>query len=85
MFTIKANQTAAQSPSVASVDAAIRNARTSLKCGLIDSAIDNLEKASRRAGDTGDPRATELANFANALAPAFETIELVAMCLRDFS
>ena len=61
------------------------NARVALKSGSIDYAIDNLEKASRRAGDVGDPRATELANFANALAPALETVQLVAMCLGDLS
>jgi hypothetical protein len=55
------------------------------KSGSIDAAITSLEKASRRAGDVGDPRATELANFANALAPALETVQLVAMCLGDLS
>ena len=70
---------------VASVDAAIRNACVALKSGSIDDAINSLEKASHRAGEVGDPRATELANFANALAPALETVQLVAMCLGDLS
>ena len=64
---------------------AIRNACVALKSGSIDGAITSLEKASRRAGEVGDPRATELANFANALAPALETVQLVAMCLGDLS
>jgi hypothetical protein len=85
MFTIKVNQTAAQSPSIADFEDAIRNARVALKSGSIDYAIDNLEKASHRAGEVGDPRASELANFANALAPALETVQLVAMCLGDLS
>jgi hypothetical protein len=70
---------------VASVDAAIRNARVALKSGSIDYAIDNLERASRRAGEVGDHRASELANFTKALAPALETVVLVAMCLSDLS
>jgi hypothetical protein len=53
--------------------------------GSIDYAVDNLEKASHRAGEVGDHRASELANFANALAPALETVQLVAMCLGDLS
>jgi hypothetical protein len=72
-------------PAVASVDAAIRSARVALKSRSIDAAITSLEKASRCAGDVGDPRATELANFANALAPALEAVQLVAMCLGDLS
>ena len=64
---------------------AIRNACVALKSGSIDAAITSLEKASRRAGEVGDARATELANFANALAPALETVQLVAMCLGDLS
>ena len=79
------NEAAAQSlllteNSAEEFSGAIRNARMALKSGSINSAIDNLEKASRRAGEVGDPRATELANFANALAHALETVRLVAMC-----
>jgi hypothetical protein len=85
MFTIQVNQTAAQSPSVADFEDAIRDARVALKSGSIDGAITSLEEASRRAGEVGDPRAAELANFANALAPALETVQLVAMCLGDLS
>ena len=85
MFTIQVNQTAAQSPSVADFEDAIRDARVALKSGSIDGAITSLEKASRRAGEVGDHRASELANFANALAPALETVQLVAMCLGDLS
>ena len=90
MTNIHGNGAAAQvlpsvPTAVASVDAAIRNARVALKSGSIDGAITSLEKASRRAGEVGDPRATELANFANALAPALETVQLVAMCLGDLS
>ena len=86
MANIHGNGAAAQVlPSVPSVDAAIRSARVALKSGSIDYAIDNLEKASHRAGEVGDHRASELANFANALAPALETVQLVAMCLGDLS
>ena len=90
MTNIRGNGAAAQVlPSVptaiGSVDAAIRNARVALKSRSIDGAITSLEKASRCAGEVSDPRATELANFANALAPALETVQLVAMCLGDLS
>ena len=90
MSSIKVNGTAAQSPPptanrVADFGGAIRDARVALKSGSIDGAITSLTKASRRAGEVGDPRATELANFANALAPALETVQLVAMCLGDLS
>ena len=90
MTTIEVNGTAAQSPPptanrVADFGDAIRNACVALKSGSIDAAITSLEKASRRAGEVGDPHATELANFANALAPALETVQLVAMCLGDLS
>jgi hypothetical protein len=88
MTTIKVNGTAAQSPPptanrVADFGGAIRDACVALNSGSIEAAINSLEKASRRAGEVGDPRATELANFANALAPALETVQLVAMCLGD--
>ena len=89
MSTIHVKGTAAQSPPtanwVADFGDAIRNACVALKSGSIDGAITSLEKASRRAGEVGDPRAAELANFANALAPALETVQLVAMCLGDLS
>jgi hypothetical protein len=90
MTSIHGNGAAAQvlpsvPTAVASVDAAIRSARVALKSGSIDYAINNLEKASHRAGEVGDHRASELANFANALAPALETVQLVAMCLGDLS
>ena len=90
MNTIHVNETAAQSPPptanrLADFGDAIRNACVALKSGSIDAAITSLEKASRRAGEVGDPRATELANFANALGPALETVQLVAMCLGDLS
>jgi hypothetical protein len=90
MSTIHVNGTAEQSSPptanrVADFGDAIRNACVALKSGSIDGAITSLEKASRRAGEVGDHRASELANFAHALAPALETIELVSMCLRDFS
>ena len=90
MTNIHGNGAAAQvlpsvPTAVASVDAAIRSARVALKSGSIDYAINNLEKASHRAGEVGDHRASELANFANALAPALETVQLVAMCLGDLS
>jgi hypothetical protein len=79
MTNIRTIGTAAQSPPltanrVADFGDAIRNACVALKSGSIDGAITSLEKASRRAGEVGDPRATELANFANALAPALETV-----------
>ena len=90
MYTIHVNGRAAQSPPptanrVADFGGAIRNACVALNSGSIDAAITSLEKASRRAGEVGDPRAAELANFANALAPALETVQLVAMCLDDLS
>jgi hypothetical protein len=91
MNNIHVNGTAAQSPPptanrVADFGDAIRNACIAFKSGSIDYApIKNLEKASRRAGEVGDPRATELATFAIALAPALETVQLVAMCLGDLS
>jgi hypothetical protein len=90
MNTVQVNGTAAQSPPptanrLGDLGDAIRNARVALKSGSIDAAITSLEKASRRAGEVGDPRATELANFANALAPVLETVQLVAMCLGDLS
>jgi hypothetical protein len=90
MNIIQVNRTAAQSPPstanrVADFEDAIRNACIALNSGSIDTAITNLEKASRRAGEVSDPRAGELADFANALAPALETVQLVAMCLGDLS
>jgi hypothetical protein len=89
MNLIQVKRTAAQSPppanGVADFGGAIRNACVALNSGSIDAAITSLEKASRRAGEVGDPRAAELANFANALAPALETVQLVAMCLGDLS
>jgi hypothetical protein len=84
MASIHVNGTAAQSPPTDFGDA-IRNACVALKSGSIDGAITSLEKASRRAGEVGDRRATELANFANPLAPALETVQLVVMCLADLS
>jgi hypothetical protein len=89
MYTIHVNGRAAQSPPAANrvtdFGRAIRNACVALNSGSIEAAITSLENASRRAGEVGDPRATELANFANALAPALETVQLVAMCLGDLS
>ncbi len=76
MTTIQVSGTATQltpTPNtVADFGDAIRNACVALKSGSIDAAITSLEKASRRAGEVGDPRAAALANFANALAPALE-------------
>jgi hypothetical protein len=90
MTNIYANGTAAQLPptttiAVADFDAAIRNARFALENGPIDCAIIKLEKASRLAGEVGNPHARELANLASALAPALETVELVRMCFRTCS
>ena len=84
------NEAAAQSlllteNSAEEFSGAIRNARVALKSGSIDGAITSLEKARHRASEVGDHRASELANFANALAPALETVQLVAMCLGDLS
>jgi hypothetical protein len=62
---------------------AIRNARFALKNRPIDGAINKLEKVSRLAGEVGNPHACELANFANELRSAFETVQLVEMCLLD--
>jgi hypothetical protein len=61
------NEAAAQSlllteNSAEEFSGAIRNARMALKSGSIDYAITRLEKASRRAGEVGDHRASELAN-----------------------
>jgi hypothetical protein len=88
MITIPANRTAAQLPLVnakAVVDFgdAIHNARFALHNGPLDWAINHLEKASRIADEVGNPHARELANLASALAPAFETVKLVEMCLGD--
>jgi hypothetical protein len=83
MITLQVNPTAAQLPSVADFDDAIRNARFALHNGPLDWAISHLEKASRVAGEIGNPHASELANLAGALEPAFETVKLVEMCLLD--
>ena len=88
MSNINVNRRAVQSPpltanAAADVNNAIRNARFALKNGPIDGAITKLEKVSRLADEVGNPHACQLANFANALAPALETVELVEMCLLD--
>ena len=62
---------------------AIRNARFALQNGPLDCAIIRLEKASRLAGEVCNPHAGELASFANALRPVFETVQLVEMCFLD--
>jgi hypothetical protein len=68
---------------VAEFGDAIRNARFALRNGPIDCAIVDLEKASRVAGEVCSPDSCELANFANALRPALETVQLVEMCFLD--
>ena len=88
MTTIQVNRTAAQLRSVTTkavveFDDAIRNARFALHNGPLDRAINHLEKASRIADEVGNPHARELANLASALAPAFETVQLVELCIRD--
>jgi hypothetical protein len=87
MVTIQVNRTAAQFPSITTkavtdFDDAIRNARFALHNGPLDYAISHLAKASRLAGEVGSPHARELANVASALAPAFETVQLVELCIR---
>jgi hypothetical protein len=88
MTTISVNGTAAQSPSVttnavADFRDAIRKARTALHNGPHDRAIIHLEKASRLAGEVGNPHARELANFASALRSAFDSVQLVERCCLD--
>jgi hypothetical protein len=88
MTNIHVNGTAAQSPpltveTVADFNDAIRNARFALRNGPPDRAIVDLEKASRLAPEVGNPHAHQLANFANELRSAFETVQLVEMCLLD--
>jgi hypothetical protein len=68
---------------VVEFDDAIRNARFGLHNGPPDRAINHLEKASRIADEVVNPHARELANLASALAPAFETAQLVELCIRD--
>jgi hypothetical protein len=88
MITIQVNGPAAQSQSVVTntvtdSNDAIRNARFALRNGPLDSAIDHLEKASRIAGEAGNPHARELANFVNEVRSAFETVQVVEMCIID--
>jgi hypothetical protein len=80
--------TAAQLPlattkAVADFGDAIGKARFAVHNGPLDSAISHLEKASRIADEVRNPHARELANFASALKPAVETIQLVEMCFAD--
>jgi hypothetical protein len=83
MIAIQVNRTAAQLPSVTDFDDAIRNARFALHSGPLDWAISHLEKASRIAGEVGNPHAPELASLAGALEPAVETLKLFEMCFLD--
>jgi hypothetical protein len=84
MNNIYAIGAAAQLPSfTAALDDAIRKARTALLNGSLDCAIDSLKDARRVAREGEDPRAHELANLADALMPAVETLKLVEMCLLD--
>jgi hypothetical protein len=83
MITIQVNQPAAQSPSVADFEDAIHKVRFALHNGPLDWAISRLEKASRIAGEVGNPHAPELANLLGALEPALETLKLVEMCFLD--
>jgi hypothetical protein len=70
-------------PPTANEVAAIRNALVALRKGPLDSAVGHLCEASRLASQACSPHARELANLANALSPAFETVKLVEMCLGD--
>jgi hypothetical protein len=88
MTTIQTSGPAAQSPlpiakAVADFGDAIRNTRFALLNGSLDCAIARLEKASRLAREVSNPHAHELANLANALSPALETVKLVEMCFGD--
>jgi hypothetical protein len=88
MITIQVNRTAAQLPSVTTkavtdFDDAIRNARFALHNGPLDCAINHLEKASRIAGEVGNPHARELANFGSEVRSAFETVQVVEMFFLD--
>jgi hypothetical protein len=85
MITVQVNPTAAQLPSVADLADAIRNAHFALRNGPLGWAISHLEKASRIASEVGNPQASELANLACALEPAFETVRIVEMCVLDMS
>jgi hypothetical protein len=84
MHNIHPIATAAQlTPPTANEVAAIRNALVALRNGPLGGAIDRLREASRLATEACSPRGRELANLASALAPAFETAQLVEMCVRD--
>jgi hypothetical protein len=62
---------------------AICRARFALHNETLDCAVVRLEQGSRIAGEACNPHARELANFASALKPAVETIQLVEMCFAD--
>jgi hypothetical protein len=62
---------------------AIRNAHSALLIGPLDRAILFLENASRLAAGVKNPHARQLANFANELRGACETVQLVEMYLLD--
>ena len=87
MSNIHVIGTAAQLPpaasAVAALDGAIRNALNALLSGSLDRAVDRLKDAGRAAHEVEDPHAHELANLADALVPAVETLKLVEMCLVD--
>jgi hypothetical protein len=80
MFTIHVNQTAAQSPSVADFEDAIRDARFALHNGPLHCATNHLEKASRIADEVGNPHARQLASFGSEVRSAFETVQ-VSRCV----
>jgi hypothetical protein len=88
MTNIRVNETAAQlSPAapnaIADFGYAIRIARVALLSGPLDRAILFLENASRLAAGVKNPHARQLANFANELRGACETVQLVEMYLLD--
>ena len=90
MTNIYAKGTAAQLPSVTTkavtdFNDAIRNALFALHNGALDCATNQLEKASRLAGEVCNPHTRELVNLVSALASASETVKLVEMYLRDMS
>jgi hypothetical protein len=86
MTNIRVNETAAQLSSatpnaIADFSYAIRMARVALLNGPLDGAIVGLEEASRLAAGVKNPHARRLANFANELLGACETVQLVEMYL----
>jgi hypothetical protein len=88
MTNIYVSGTAAQLPpattkTIDDFGHAIRNADSALLSGPLDCAIVRREKASLCASEVCNPDPPEFAKLATALAPPFETVQPVEMCLLD--